>query len=485
MKNHQNERIDLSEIAFDVVHGIGFHPEFSIDAVQQLNQINDPAKPTLPNNRDLRDKLWISIDNDDSLDLDQITFVDKNRVYVAIADVDALVAKGTPIDQHAAENTTSVYTPTRIFPMLPPKLSTNLTSLNENCDRCAIVIESTVEDSGKFKLEAIYPAYVRNKAKLTYNGVSAWLEKGDFEKPLKEVPGLSEQILRHDQLAQAIKKNRIDRGALQFASMENKAILENGVPVEIKPIKSNRATEIIENFMIISNAGLATFLKSKKVPVVSRIVKQPKSWDRIVALANELGEELPREPDAQALQEFLARQLFANPVSFPDLSLAIIKLIGKGEYVVEFPGAISEGHFDLALAQYAHTTAPNRRFPDLIMQRLLKSVWTNSSIPYSNDELVVLAQRCTEKEGAATKVERRVRKSAAAIVLASQIGSIYDAIVTGASEKDTWVRLISNQIEGKLAQGFSGVDVGDLVKVKLIHVDIRRGFIDFSRVNID
>jgi exoribonuclease-2 len=299
---------------------------------------------------------------------------------------------------------------------------------------------------------------------------------------LKDIPGLSEQILQHDKIAQAIKQNRIDHGALQFASLESKAIIEDGVPIDIKPIKPNRATEIIENFMIISNAGQAQFLKLKKIPRISRVVKKPKRWDRIVVLANAIGEKLPQEPDAVALQEFLARQLLSNQLTFPDLSLAIIKLIGRGEYIVELPGSAPEGHFDLALTEYAHTTAPNRRFPDLIMQRLLKSVFTNSKVPYSNDELIVLAQRCTEKEAAATKVERRVRKSAAAIVLASQIGTQYDAIVTGVGEKGTWVRIISNQIEGKLAQGFIGVDVGDFVKVKLIHVDIRRGFIDFSRV---
>lgn len=464
----------------------GFAPDFSAAAVEELEQMKAPA-PQPKEALDLRDLLWASIDNEDSRDLDQLTYAEKlpsgkEKIYVAIADVDSLVKKGSAIDEHASHNTTSVYTPAKIFPMLPLKLSTNLTSLNEHNDRAAIVVEMEIEKDGRFVLADIYPAWVRNHAKLAYPGVGICLEQGAcLTHPIPSIKGLRKQLELQDSMALKIQGFRDREGALQFAELELRPVVVGGVPVGVEEKSLNRAHKLIENFMIAANVGITTFLTEKKIPTIRRIVKTPKRWDRIVDLAKDLGETLPAKPDVKALRAFLLKQQQERPLQFADLSLAIIKLIGRGEYVLGVPGKQHLEHFDLAEIKYAHTTAPNRRYPDLLMQRILKSVLHNDPLPYSNDELDRLAQHCTQKEDDATKVERRLIKCAVAMLLVKDIGKEFKAMVTGASPKGTWVRLLTPPIEGKLVKGFEGVDVGDYLHVKLIHVDVKNGHIDFAR----
>ena len=477
---------DLTEISRHALVERGFLPDFSPEANEETEKLQHPAAPLSPF-RDLRNLLWISIDNDDSRDLDQLTFAQQNKIYVAIADVDALVKPGSALDQHAFHNTTSIYCPTYVFTMLPLKLSTDLTSLCENKDRTAIVIEIEVDESGKFDLSAIYPAFVRNHAKLTYNGVGAWLEHPTIPHPVPsipmDIPGLREQIRIQDEMADRIRKYRNVQGALSFAERELEPVIVNGLPVDIKERSLNRAHRLIENFMIAANVAAARFLEEKKLPSLRRIVRTPKKWDRIVALAKDLGETLPAKPDAKALRAFLILREQAAPLLYRDLSLAIIKLIGRGEYAAAAADEKGLIHFDLAEIEYTHSTAPNRRYPDLIMQRLLKSALYSSPLPYSLPELKKIAERCTEKENDANKVERRLIKCAAAIVFEKDVGKTFSAMVTGAAPKGTWVRVLdAAPIEGKLVHGFQNLDVGDHLKVKLIKVDVVNGHIDFAKV---
>lgn len=475
----------LTAIAQQAMVDRGFLIDFPKPVINEVAALSS----SLPNGsiRDLRDKPFFSIDNDDSKDLDQLTYAEENgnttKIYVAIADVNYLVKKGTAIDQYALHNTTSVYTPTKVFPMLPLKLSTDLTSLNENTDRCSIVVEVNVDSEGSFALSTIYPALVRNHAKLTYNSLSAFLELDTpLSHPIAKQPAFSEQIRLQDLIAQKIKKFRYRQGALSFGIIELKPVMMDGMVVGLEETVHNRANTLIENFMISANVSVTKYLVGQNIPTLRRVVRVPKRWDRIVDLAAELEYKLPSEPHSKALRDFLQLQRKRDPLHFPDLSLAIIKLIGKGEYVVGLPGVEQLGHFDLALQDYAHTTAPNRRFPDLVMQRLLHSAFTKAPLPYSENELSSIAQQCTKKEDDATKVDRRVRKSAAAMVLAPQVGHEFPAMVTGAGEKGTWVRLFNPPLEGKLVKGFQGLDVGNRITVKLINVDINNGFIDFARI---
>ena len=361
--------------------------------------------------------------------------------------------------------------------MLPPKLSTNLTSLNEHADRAAIVVEILVSPEGQSELLDLYPAWVRNQAKLAYNHVSQWLEQKVPYPILDQVPGLKEQLHLQDRLAQKMKKFREEQGALFFASTELEPVISEGIVVELRERKESRANQLIEYFMIAANTAATQYLRRNRLPVFKRVVRTPKRWDRIVALAQALHYSLPPQPDAKALQLFLTDQRIANPPYFPDLCLAIIKLIGRGEYTLD----PEPGHFDLALSHYAHTTAPNRRFPDLIMQRLLKSGLYALQSPYSSLELNYLARHCTEKENDAAKVERRMIKSAAAFVLQNQIGRVFDALVTGNKNHNVWVRLKNPPIEGKLVQGYERLDVGDTITVQLLCVNIPNGYIDFKR----
>ncbi len=466
----------------------GLLPDFSGEALAELDRIQSPAAVNDEQVRDLSGLLWASIDNDDSRDLDQLTVAeampgDKIKILVAVADVDSLVKNGSAIDEHARHNTTSVYTAGSIFPMLPEKLSTDLTSLNLNEDRLAIVVEMVTGADGSIEDSDIYRARVRNHAKLAYNSVAAWLEgHGILPEAVSAVKGLAENLRLQDRAAQSMKDLRHVHGALSFETLEARPVFDGDEIRDLEVEKRNRAKDIIEDFMIGANGVTARYLSSKEFPSIRRIVRTPKRWERIVELAGEHGSKLPNTPDSKSLEEFLTKQKAADPIRFPDLSLAVIKLMGAGEYVAERPGDTAPGHFGLAVGDYTHSTAPNRRYPDLITQRLLKAAIGGGPLPYDSDELEDLAKHCTEEEDAANKVERQVRKSAAAMLLEHRIGEQFDAIVTGAAEKGTWARLLTVPVEGRVVFGFQGLDVGNRISVQLISVDIDRGYIDFRKV---
>jgi exoribonuclease-2 len=422
--------------------------------------------------------------------LDQLTVAetlpgDKVRIRVAVADVDALVKDGSAIDEHARHNTTSVYTAAEIFPMLPEKLSTDLTSLNLDEERLAVVVEMVIGADGSLQGSDIYRARVRNHAKLAYNSVAAWLEgNGALPEGIAAVDGLAENLRVQDRIAQNLKNLRHLHGALSLETIEAKPVFDGDQIRDLEVERKNRAKELIEDFMIAANGVTARYLAARQFPSIRRVVRTPKRWDRLVGLAKEQGFRLPENPDSVALDEFLVREKAADPLRFPDLSLAVIKLLGAGEYVAERPGETAPGHFGLAVQDYAHSTAPNRRYPDLITQRLLKAALAGRAAPYSYAELDVLAKHFTEEEDAANKVERQVGKSAAALLLESRIGEQFRAIVTGASEKGTWARLLAIPVEGRVVHGFEGVDVGDRLRVQLTSVNVERGFIDFKRIGL-
>ena len=482
----ENGKSILERIARRAMLENGFLPDFSPAALGELTNIKDSDSGAAAK-KDLRG-LWASIDNDDSLDLDQLTAAavlpdNAIKILVAVADVDALIKKNSAIDVHAHQNTTSIYTAGKTFPMLPEKLSTNLTSLNFQQDRPAIVLDMVVNDAGDIQSSDIYPALVRSCAKLAYNSVAAWLEgKGAAPAAVAAVPGLADNLRLQDKVAQKLRSQRHVRGALELQTLETRPVFAGDDIRDLQVEEPNRAKEIIEDFMIAANDVTALFLTGKKVPSLRRVVQVPKRWDKIIEVAAGYKFPLPAAPDPVALAKFLTVRKAADPLRFPDLSLVIIKLLGSGEYVVELPGETSPGHFGLAVKDYTHSTAPNRRFPDLITQRILKAVLGGSPVPYSQPELVELASHCTQKEDDANKVERLVAKSAAAMLLSSKIGSQFDAICTGAADKGTWVRIFQPPIEGRLLYGFQGVDVGDRLTVKLIHADVDKGFIDFEKV---
>ena len=486
--DNRQHRSLLKKIAHRVMMERGFFPDFSPQAIAELDGIHGPATRTEESTRDLRNLLWCSIDNDDSRDLDQLTHAEAMpngaaKVLVAIADVDALVKKQSVLDDHARQNTTSVYTVAETFPMLPERLSTDLTSLNYESDRLAIVIEMAIAGDGSLQSSDLYGATVRNRAKLAYNSVAAWLEgNGPMPQEIGTVKGLDENLRLQDRVAQKLKALRHLHGALDLETIEARPVFDGDELKDLEADNMNRAKDIIEDFMIAANGVTARYLASKKVTSLRRIVRIPKRWDRIVELAAERGSMLPKEPDAKALEQFLVSAKAADPLRFPDLSLSVVKLMGPGEYVVQLPGGSVAGHFGLAVKDYAHSTAPNRRYPDLITQRLLKAAVAGRSRPYENDEFEALAKHCTEAEDEAKKVERQVTKSAAAILLESRIGEQFDAIVTGASDKGTWVRLLHPPIEGRLESGFEGMDVGHRLRVQLVHTNVERGYIDFKRV---
>jgi VacB/RNase II family 3'-5' exoribonuclease len=465
----------------------GLDPDFPPEAQAEAASLSSPAQDALPGTRDLRQLLWSSIDNDDSRDLDQLEVAeaqpgDAIRLYVAIADVDALVQLGSAIDRHAEVNTTSVYTAAQIFPMLPEKLSTGLTSLNDGEDRLAIVIEMTVAADGTLAGSDIYPGWVHNHCKLAYDAVAAWLEgTGPMPPRMAAVPGVDEQVRLQDQAAIRLRQQRHEQGALDLETSEARPVMVDGMVTDLKEEKQNRAKKLIEDFMVAANGVTARFLDQHGLPSLRRVVRTPKRWDRIVQLAAGLGGHLPPAPDARPLNDFLDQRRQADPKGFPELSLSVIKLMGPGEYAVDPPGGDPPGHFGLAVKDYTHATAPNRRYPDLITHRLLKSAFSGQPSPYSMDELAELADHCTKQEDAAQKVERQVRKSAAALLLERRVGDSFDAVVTGASEKGTWVRISHPVVEGRLERGFEGLDVGDRVRVRLLSTDVERGFIDFAR----
>jgi exoribonuclease-2 len=478
------KRLTLDDLAKTAMTERGLWTDFPPDVSQQLEMIDRPAAPRMVASfRDMRRLPWISIDNDDSRDLDQLTAVEnaelgKNRLFIAIADVDEIVKRDSAIDRYAAHNTASVYTPARVFSMLPPKLCYDLTSLVEGNDRFATVVEIMVDEQGKYDLVDIFPAWVRNKAKLSYRQTAEWLER-DIRFPLSEM--LLQQLKEQDAIASRIQRFREQQGMLEFETIEVQPVVVENRVVRLEPQAINRAHRLIENCMIVANVCMTRYFVARGLPVMRRIVRTPKRWSRIVQLAIQMGDKLPSRPHVRALSDFLSRQRAINPDGFSDLSLSIIKLLGRGEYVLGIPGGPALGHFDLALRDYAHSTAPNRRFADLVMQRLLKSHLYGEPVPYRRNELVNIASHCTLKENDVAKVERRLLKCAAAMILTDQIGRRYRAMVTGASPKGTWVRVVDPLIEGRLIRGFKGVDVGDWIEVELVRVDIHNGHIDFRR----
>jgi VacB/RNase II family 3'-5' exoribonuclease len=461
----------------------GLLPDFSPEALAEVDGFG--SAPTAPAGaRDLTSLPWASIDNDDSLDLDQLTVaqaVSGNgvRILVAVADVDSLVRLGDALDGHARQNTASVYTAAEKFPMLPDKLSTDLTSLNFNVARPAVVVDMTISAGGEVQKSDIYLATVRSQAKLAYNSVAAWLEgTGPQPEPIGGFPGLDDNLRLQSTVAQRMKNLRHVHGALSLETVEAKPVFDGDRLSDLQVERKNVATDIVEDFMIGANGVTARYLTGKGLPSIRRVVRTPRRWDRIVELAAEHGTQLPAIPDAKALEDFLNQQKAADPLTFPDLSLSVIKLLGPGEYVAELPGDQAEGHFGLAVKDYTHSTAPNRRFTDLITQRLLKAALAGAAAPYQMEDLTALALHCTEQEDAINKVERQVSKSAAALLLESRIGEQFDALVTGASPKGTWARLLTVPVEGKVVQGLHGLDVGQRIRVQLASVDVERGFID-------
>ena len=464
----------------------GLEPDFPPEALAEVASLNAPPQSTGIPLGDLRALPWCSIDNDDSRDLDQVSVADTLpgglvKVLVGIADVDATVLKGSPVDRHAEVNTTSVYTPAVIFPMLPEKLSTNLTSLADHADRLAVVVEFVVSPDGSLAGSDVYGAVVKNQAKLAYNAVDAWLTgRGPLPPAAAAVTGMDAQLRLQDRVAEALARVRHEHGALEFETIEVRPEFDGDTLRDIRPEVPNRAKRLIENLMIAANGVTARFLEQRGSPSIRRVVKEPERWDRLVALAAQTGDRLPPSPDSRALADYLAARKAADPTSFADVSLTVIRLLGPGEYVVD-RGGDAPGHFGLAVKDYTHSTAPNRRYPDLLTQRLLKAALAKRPAPYSIDELARLATHCTKQEDSANKVERQVRKSAAAMIVASRLGERFEAVVTGASGKGTFVRVIAPPIEGKLVHGERGLDVGDRVTVQLTHVDVDRGYIDFTR----
>jgi exoribonuclease-2 len=443
----------------------GFHPDFPPAIGEQLETIRKRPLETA-GLKDLRSLLWSSIDNDTSRDLDQIEYAehvkDGTRVLVGIADVDSRVEQGSPIDRFAQEQTVTVYTAGKNFSMLPEELSTDMTSLAPDRDRAAVVIEYVVLPDGEIASPAIYRALVRNHAQLTYNKVGAWLEGNGS---LDVSSDLQAQLKLQDEAAQALRAQRHRLGALDFDRLEART----------------RANDLIEDFMVAANEVMASTLTGAGRSSIRRVVKTPERWPRIVELARQLGEILPVEPDSGALNDFLKKRKAADPVHYADLSLSVIKLMGPGIYMLLRPGDKNQGHFGLAAHDYTHSTAPNRRFADLVTQRLIKALIAGKPAPYSDQELDAIATHCTEKEDAARKVERTSDKRVAAVAMQNRIGETFDAVVTGVTPKGVFVRVTHPPVEGRVMQGEEGMDVGDQVRVKLLGTNPRLGFIDFGR----
>ncbi len=489
MSNYRN--IDLHAIARLAMSRYGFQPQFPGLVVQEAQALNQELllKGQQKEVEDLRPLLWSSIDNADSLDLDQLEYcqIGRNqdiRVKVAIADVDLFVPRASQIDTHAAINGTSVYTGIETFSMLPERLSTDLTSLLEAQERMAVIIEFVVLVDGKIFPGNIYRAMVCNKAKLVYEEIGDWLDgKADIPQAVREIPGLEAQLRLQDEAAQRLRKFRMEQGALELETIEAKPVIHEGIVKELVILRENRARYLIENFMIAANETMVNFLEKSGVPVIQRVVRTPKNWAGIMDAASACAEILPSEPDSKALSKFLMRRKEADPEHFPDLSLTIVKLLGPGEYMSLEPGKSSSGHFGLAIMDYTHATAPNRRYVDVIIQRLLKAVLARKACPYTLKELSELSAQCTDRDQAAKKVERFMHKAVAAILLADRIGEFFEAIVIGASEKGNYVRIISPPVEGRVIRGEEGMAVGQKVRVRLVSMDPYKGYIDFERVS--
>jgi exoribonuclease-2 len=484
-----NAPLDLRARAHQAMLEAGFQPDFSADVLREAAALKTaPAKPAGGKVQDLRSLLWSSIDNDSSRDLDQVEYVEQAadgtmRLLIGIADVDTSVAKGCAMDRRSGTETTSVYTGVATFPMLPGELSTDLTSLVQQQDRLSLVTELHILESGEVSHHDVYPAWLHNRAKLAYSSTGAWLEgRGPMPPAISATPGMEAQIRLQQETSQRLRGIRKKQGALTFGSVEATPVVENGEVKDLAVRRHNAAEDIIESFMVAANVAMAQFLKEKSSLSIRRVVRTPRRWDRIQAIAAQYHVALPSTPDQRALSEFLEQRKAADAVHFPDLSLSVVKLLGPGEYIVETPGAEQEGHFGLAVHDYTHSTAPNRRYADLVTQRLLKATTGNGAAAYTEADLRAIATHCTEREDAARKVERLMRKVVAANFLSHRLGEVFDGIITGASPKGTYVRLLKFPAEGRVVRGSQGKDVGDKVRVKLAFVDVAKGFIDFDVV---
>ena len=485
--------INLHQIAVEAMRTRGLLPAFAPQALQEAEDARQ-AKPERNSTiRDLRHLSWFSIDNDDTRDLDQLSVAEPlangmTRLLVAVADVDTMVRPGGAVDGHAGANTTSVYTAAGVFPMLPKALSEDLTSLHEDRERLAVVVDMQVEAKGTVSASSVYRAVVLNRAKLSYDGVSAWLDGTTPAPPqIASVPGLEAQLRLHDTLAGALRQWRQARGALNVNTLSARPVFEDGQLVDLRADEKNRAKDLIADLMIAANGATARYLVDQGFPSLRRLLQAPKRWDRIALLASSHGVQLPALPDALALDGFLSARRLADPAGFADLSLAVVKMLGSGEYAAAPAAAAGAaaptglGHFGLAVNDYAHSTAPNRRFPDLVTQRLLKAAIAGEAPPYSDEQLAGIAQHCTLQEDNASKVERQVLKAAGAWLLQGRVGEFFDALVTGAAAKGTFVRINSPLLEGRVVRGFEGLDVGDSLRVRLLAVDAEKSFIDFER----
>ncbi|HEX8749231.1 MAG TPA: RNB domain-containing ribonuclease [Pyrinomonadaceae bacterium] len=484
---------DLTAIAVRAMISAGLATDFTTEVLrdgQALTESESEIRADGPI-RDMRELLWSSIDNSESRDLDQIEYVERlpdGRIWllIGIADVDAFVPKGSVIDRRAFVNTVSVYTPAVIFPMLPEQLSTGITSLLEGEDRLALVIELVLTSEGAVSSRDVYRALVHNRAKLTYDEVGGWLEnQSQIPASIANVYGLEEQIRLQLETTNLLHALRKQNGALELETVEVEPVLLDGEVIRLDIKRHNRAQQIIENFMIAANTSMAEFLQERGVPSLRRVVRTPERWNLIVKMAKSYGVNLPWRPDSRALSDFLAQRRAKAPAKYIDLSLAVLKMMGSGEYLVEAPGLEQEGHFGLAVHDYTHSTAPNRRYPDLITQRCLKAAISGESFPYTRSELEEIAERCNRMEDAARKVERMTKKAAVAVLLSGRVGEIFDGIVTGVKEKGTFLQLVSLPADGRIVKGEEGLSVGEKVRVKLVSTEPERGFIDFATVKHD
>ncbi len=442
--------------------------------------------------RDLRALPWSSIDDASSRDLDQVEVAEslpdgRVRVRVGIADVDALVPRDSALDRHAGVNTTSVYTGLVTFPMLPEALSTDRTSLNADADRATLVVEFVAAEDGSVADGDVYLARTVNHARLAYDSLGPWLEGGaGAPDAVARVPRMDAQLRLQDATARRLRTQRVARGALQLETIEARPVVQGGTVTGLTVTPKSRARDLIEDFMVAANSVVAERLEAAGVVSIRRVVRIPERWDRIVALARARGDALPDAADPAALSAFLGRQRAAHPEAYGELSLAVVKLLGPGEYAVEQPGDTTLNHFGLAAQDYTHGTAPNRRYADLVTQRLVKYMLARAAgaggdRPYADDALTAIAARCTERENAARKVERLTRKQAAAALLAGRVGETFRAVVTGAKSNGTYVRVASPPVEGRVVHGAAGLDVGDATSVRLVAVDPARGWVDFER----